>query len=255
MIRDRVLITRPEPGCAETAAAVAALGWQPVLAPALTLQTRPIVAPRHLQAALITSRAAAAGLPMGPPVLAVGEASATAARLHGHADVRAADGDAVSLAALAARSLDPAAGPILLAVGEGYALDLATALRATGFSVLRRIAYAARATPALPAEAAAALRHGVVGQALFLSPRSATTVMAQMQAAGLTGQVAMIRAIAISPRVAGVLAELGWAGIAVAARPDHAAVLACLPLRPSPADSAISGLASPTQSTRCSAPD
>ena len=32
------LVTRPEPGAAETAALVAALGWRPVLAPALLLE-------------------------------------------------------------------------------------------------------------------------------------------------------------------------------------------------------------------------
>ncbi|EHL99111.1 hypothetical protein HMPREF9946_03359, partial [Acetobacteraceae bacterium AT-5844] len=36
-----VLITRPEPGGADTAAAVAALGWRPVLAPALVLAPLP----------------------------------------------------------------------------------------------------------------------------------------------------------------------------------------------------------------------
>ena len=35
-----VLVTRPEPGAAETARRVAALGWRPILAPALVLAPR-----------------------------------------------------------------------------------------------------------------------------------------------------------------------------------------------------------------------
>ncbi|MDB5369895.1 MAG: uroporphyrinogen synthase, partial [Roseomonas sp.] len=36
-----VLVTRPEPGAVETATAVAALGWRPILAPALVLAPLP----------------------------------------------------------------------------------------------------------------------------------------------------------------------------------------------------------------------
>lgn len=223
-----VLITRPEPGCAETAAAVAALGWRPVLAPALTLRSRPVIGLPGLQAMLITSRAAAAGLPLGPPVLAVGEASAAEARALGHTGVLAAEGDAASLATLVRARLDPARGPLLLAVGQGYALDLAALLREAGFTVLRRIAYAARPTTALPQPAVAALRAGQVGHALFLSPRSAQTTMAQLRAAGLADAAAAIQAIAISARVAGGLQALAWRGITLAARPDHAAMLQAL---------------------------
>ena len=55
-----VLITRPEPGCAETARAAAALGWLPLLAPGLELRPVPFTPP-SAQALLLTSRAAARG--------------------------------------------------------------------------------------------------------------------------------------------------------------------------------------------------
>lgn len=225
--RPGVLITRPEPGCAETAAAVVALGWRPVLAPALVLRPRAVAA-AQVQAMLITSRAAAASLPLGPPVLAVGEASAAEARRHGHADVTAADGDAAALLALARARLRPADGPLLLAVGRGYALDLAAGLRALGFAVLRRVAYAAGPAPGLPAPALAALRGDTIAQALFLSPRSAARSISLLRDAGLAGKVASIRALAISPRVERVLAELPWRRIDVAGSPDHDALLELL---------------------------
>jgi uroporphyrinogen-III synthase len=222
-----VLVTRPEPGCAETAAAVARLGWQPVLAPALRLRPRALtVAP--VQAMLITSRAAAPALPLGPPVFAVGEASAAQARAHGHIRVTAAGGDAAALLALVRARLRPADGPLLLAVGQGYAMDLAQALRSAGFVVLRRLAYVAEPAATMPAAAQAALYNDLVSQALFLSPRSAACCITQLRDAGLAARVASIRAIAISPRVAQVLADLPWRGIEVASRPDHDTMLQLL---------------------------
>lgn len=221
-----VLITRPEPGAAETAAALATLGWEPVLAPALVLRSRQL-APVMVQASLITSRAAAAALPLGPPVLAVGEASAAEARALGH-KATAAEGDAAALLALVRARLRPADGPLLLAVGEGYAQDLASGLRAAGFRVLRRIAYGAEPAATLPAAAIAAFDEGRISHALFFSPRSAERCIALLRSEGLDIASVAIRAIALSPRVAQVLDELPWRFVATAVRPDHASMLECL---------------------------
>ena len=211
-----VLITRPEPGAGVTAASVAMLGWEAVLAPALILKPRSI-APVRVQASLVTSKAAVPALPHGPPVLAVGEASAAAARAMGHLAM-AADGDAVSLLALARARLRPEDGPLLLAVGAGYARDLATGLRLAGFTVLRRIAYAA--VPAYGFPPGIASR---VSAALFFSPRSA-----QVSLPWLVAVAPRIRAIAISPRVARALGILPWLRIDTAPRPDHDAMLETL---------------------------
>ncbi|MCA3423291.1 MAG: uroporphyrinogen-III synthase [Roseomonas sp.] len=224
-----ILITRPEPGAAESARAVAALGWEAVLAPALTLTALPLKAPGNCQAIIVTSRAAARALPPAVlPVIAVGEATATEARARGFADVRAAAGDAQALAALIGATLKPEAGTLCLAVGEGYALDLASALRAKGFRVLRRVVYAARPSAALPAEALQAIRERRIHAALFTSPRSALVAMRLLADAGLHKAAQNIIAIALSPRIAAALAALPWAEIRTASRPDHAALLACL---------------------------
>jgi uroporphyrinogen-III synthase len=229
-----VLVTRPEPGGAETAARLAARGWQPVLAPALVLTPRRFALPR-CQAVLVTSRAGARGLPPpvpGLPVLAVGRATAEAVRAAGWADVRAAQGTAAELARLAASRLDPAAGPLLLAVGQGYALDLAAALRALGFAVLRRIAYAAAPATALPGGALHALEEGSVSRILFHSPRSAACAITLLRAAGRASSLARLDAFVISPRVAAAavaaLAPLAWRGVHVAASPGEEALLALL---------------------------
>ena len=224
-----ILITRPEPGAAESARAVAALGWEAVLAPALTLTALPLKAPGNCQAIIITSRAAARALPPAVlPVIAVGEATATEARARGFADVRAAAGDAQALSALIGATLKPEAGTLCLAVGEGYALDLAAALRAKGFRVLRRVVYAARPSTELPAEALQAIREGRVHAALFTSPRSAQEAMRLLADAGLYKAAQNMIAIALSPRITAALAALPWAEIRTASRPDHAALLACL---------------------------
>ena len=224
-----VLITRPEPGAAETARAVAELGWDPVLAPALTLAALTFKPPPSCQALVITSRAAARALPPAAlPVIAVGEATATEARARGFADVEAATGDAAALAALISATRRPEDGALCLAVGEGYALDLAAALRAKGFRVIRRVVYAARPSAGLPAEVQQALRDGSIYAALFTSPRLARETIRLLRDAGLAPAASRIIAITLSPRIAAALSALPWADIHTAARPDHAALLACL---------------------------
>lgn len=241
MEADSVLVTRPEPGATETAARVAALGWHPVLAPALVLAARPSTAPLpRAQAILLTSRAAARAMAPPdpcPPVLAVGEATAAEARTRGFASVTASmGGDAASLAAQVGETLDPGDGPLLLAVGEGYARDLEAALRARGFGVLRRVVYAARPTRALPEAARAALDARRVGAALFLSPRSAATATALLRHAGYAAGLDAIEALCISERVARAAAAAAhparWRATRVAEQPDQDAVLRLLGTAP-----------------------
>ncbi len=232
-----MLVTRPEPGAAETAARVAALGWRPVLAPALILAPRAAMArlPRA-QAILLTSRAAARALTPPdpcPPIIAVGAATAAEAAARGFPAVEAADGgDAAALAAHVAATRSPADGPLLLAVGAGYGRALEAALRGRGFRVLRRVVYAARPATTLPEPARAAVAARQVRAALFLSPRSATTAIALLRGAGLGGDVAAMDAICISERVAqaamAAAAPHRWHAMHIAPRPDQAAVLQLL---------------------------
>jgi uroporphyrinogen-III synthase len=229
-----VLITRPEPGAAETAARVAALGFRPVLAPALTLSPRPVAALPAAQAVVVTSPAAARALPAALhalPLFATGQASAEAARAAGFRDVAGAEGEAASLAELVAARCRPEAGPLLLAIGEGYGRELAASLRARGFRVHRRVVYAAREAASLPAEAEAALRQGMVGAALFFSPRSARAAMALIAGARLHEAARGIAALALSPRIASILRAWPWARVAVAEAPHQDRLLALLGAR------------------------
>ncbi|MFC0408980.1 uroporphyrinogen-III synthase [Roseomonas elaeocarpi] len=221
------LLTRPEPGAAETAERLRRLGWVPVLAPALVLRPRPI-SPPPAQAILLTSRAAARALRAqfgATPVLAVGEATAAEARAAGATAVLAAAGDAEALLRLAAERLDPAGGPLLLAVGQGYGTALEHGLRAGGFRVLRRVVYAASPAVQLPAPALEALRAGQVSAALFFSPRSAGVILGLLRGSGLEAVATGIRALALSARVASVLGTLAWRDLQVAPRLDQTALL------------------------------
>jgi uroporphyrinogen-III synthase len=240
MRADAVLVTRPEPGGAETAARLAALGWTSILAPALVLAPRPFAMP-PAQALLLTSRAAARALPAPAPipVLAVGEATAAEARNAGWSDVRAAGGTAENLAQLAASMLDPAAGPLLLAVGQGYSLDLAADLRSRGFRVIRRIAYAAEPAAGLPETARSALAEGRVTAILFHSPRSALCAINLIRDAGLAAAAQGVEVLAISRRVAetaaAAIAPQAWRSVRIATRPEEDALLALLGRREEPA--------------------
>ncbi|WP_431304379.1 uroporphyrinogen-III synthase [Sediminicoccus sp. BL-A-41-H5] len=225
-----VLVTRPEPGAAETAARLTVLGFTPILAPALLLTPRPLAPPARAQALLLTSRAGARALtPWAIPVLAVGTATADAARASGFSDVRAAGGDAAALAELCAETLRPADGPLLLAVGESYSLDLTALLRARGFRVIRRVVYAAREATALPEAAREAIAAGRVSHAMFFSPRSAACSVALLSGAGLAPALKGIEALAISPRVAAALERVSWRALRVAAWPDQDHLLELLP--------------------------
>jgi uroporphyrinogen-III synthase len=106
-------------------------------------------------------------------VLTVGDATAAAAREAGFSDVRSADGDVRSLAALAKAELDPEKGKLIHIAGDHVAGDLSGDLRAAGFNVERRLAYASVAASPLP-EAL----NGPLDIVLFHSSRAAERFIA-----------------------------------------------------------------------------
>jgi uroporphyrinogen-III synthase len=228
---DGVLLTRPEPEAEETARRLRALGFRPILAPALSVTLHGPRRPDRAQAVLVTSGNALPGVPAELrrlPLLAVGDATAVRARAAGFADVRSASGDAAALVDMARRDLRPGHGTLLLACGEGQGTQTMEALRAHGFEVDRRIVYAALAVVDLPPAAAAALRDGAVRAALFFSAASARATLAQLRRAGLEAAVRTVDACAISATTEAALAPLPWRSIRVASRPDQDGLLACL---------------------------
>ena len=206
-----------------------ARGWLPVIAPCLRIERRAAPAVHAAAATLVTSGNAVHAIP-GPlragPVLAVGNATAERARAAGCTDVRSADGDAVALAALLARSVR-APGPVLLLSGAGQGTQLTAMLRAGGYTVRRRVAYAAKPVGAFPATAEAALSDGRLGAALFLSAETARAFVRLMPRT-LHGTLHPVDALAIGEPAATILRPLPWHRVMVSGAPTLEGVLALL---------------------------
>lgn len=224
-----ILITRPEPGAQQTLARLAALGRHGLCAPMLSIAPRQMRAPRAAQAVLVTSANAVPALPdalRGTPLFAVGDATAERARQAGFGPVTSAGKDAEALAALVAGHCRPAQGPLLLASGAGQGMSLAADLRARGFAVLRRVAYAAQPVGELPEAALVALQRGEVRVAMFFSPATARAFAACIR--GETRLIAGVEALAISPLTARALSPLPWRRIRVASHPNQDELVALL---------------------------
>jgi uroporphyrinogen-III synthase len=169
------------------------------------------------QALLVTSTTGVRAFPgsRDNPVLTVGDATAEAAREAGFINVRSADGDVSALAALARATLDPAKGRLIHIAGDHVAGDLSGALKAAGFTVERRLAYASVAAREIPPELT-----GPLDIILFHSPRAAETFVAlgAPNAAALT-------AACLSEAVANAARAAQWRRIIVAPAPREDALI------------------------------
>ncbi len=223
----RVWITRAQPGAARTAARLAALGYEPVVAPLLAI--RPLPDALAQAPAFATVAALAFTSPNGVeafaaltpelrdrPVFAVGDATAEAAREVGFTDARSAAGDIHALAALIADS--PIHGLILVPGAREPAGDLPALL--PDHAVRRLPVYAAEETDAAaPADFDAVLLH---------SPRAARALAAAL-ATVLTPDAAANRlAVCISTAAAAPLTAFSFAEIRTADAPDENSVLTAL---------------------------
>lgn len=229
----RVLVTRPEEDARHLVKRLEAAGHKSIAAPLLDIIFEDIksINLEQVQAVLLTSANGARALARltdarAIPVLAVGDATARAARALGFEDVRTAGGDVEALAALAADALDPAAGALLHVAGKQVAGDLKAELEAIGFEVQRTVAYRADAVNVLPAAARAALAAEKVDCALFYSPRTARIFAGLAATAGLENSLGTVTAGCLSPAVRDALQSLPWQRIVVAKTPDEDALLA-----------------------------
>ncbi len=211
----RVAVTRAQPEAARTAARIRARGAAAIVAPLLTIVPCGYdTNTEGAQALIFTSSNGVRAFPDARGardriVLTVGDATAVAARAAGFADVRSADGDVQSLAALAKRELDPAKGKLIHIAGDHVAGDLGGDLRAAGFVVERRLAYASVAALTLP-EALL----GPLDIVLFHSARAAETFL-KLGAPN----AAQLTAGCMSAAIAAVAAQAPWNKIVTASRP------------------------------------
>src|SRR5882757_7959785 len=174
----RLLVTRPEPDNARTAAALRHAEHEVLLAPLLHIEAvagADFGTPPWAGILLTSANGARAlaghsrrGELMALPVLAVGRSSAEAARAAGFTDVTSADGDADDLGRLAAQRFAGARQPLLYLAGEDRSGELAVPSLAVRIVVVYRAAKAEH----LPVGARTALQQGGIDGVLHFSRRS-----------------------------------------------------------------------------------
>ena len=232
----RLLVTRPEPDNARTAAALRAKGHEVVLAPLLHIESVANVdfgAPPWA-AILLTSANGARALANHPqrgellalPVLAVGHSSAEAARTVGFTEVTSADGDADDLARLAAQRFAGTRQPLLYLAGEDRSGELAMPGLAVRTVVVYRAAKAEKFSPAVRA----ALNQGSIDGVLHFSRRSVESYLDCGR--DLAGAALKPAHYCLSARAAEPLRLAGASQIHVAPRPDEASLVALVMPKP-----------------------
>jgi len=228
----RLVVTRPQADSERSATALRARGHQVLVAPLMRVEPVMADCAGGWGAIIVTSANAPGALAADParaallklPVFAVGRRSADAARQAGFSDVRAAGGDVRDLVRLIAERRADASGPLLYLAGEDRAADLIGELSVHGIAAEMRIVYRAVTTP-FPPDLIAALKNGEIDAVLHFSRRSADNYLAGARAAGLLAQALAPRHVCLSAAIADPLTGAGATGIAIAARPDEAALL------------------------------
>lgn len=211
----RVAITRAQPEADRTAERVRARGHEAIITPLLKIVPCGYdTNTEGAQAIIFTSTNGVRAFPDARGardriVLTVGDATAEAAREAGFDIVRSADGDVAALAALAKAALDPTKGKLIHIAGDHVAGDLGVELRAAGFSVERRLAYASVAAATLPD----ALKQPL-DIVLFHSARAAETFVALG-----APNAKKLTAGCLSAAVAEAAGKTSWKRITVAPRP------------------------------------
>lgn len=225
-----VLITRPAEDYADTAAMVAALGYEPVPCPMLVIEVVPACLDdlEQFQGLIFTSARALAPFCAGStvrdlPVYTVGDATAVRARQAGFGTIISAGDDLAALEVLLA-SETIAEKPLLHLSGA----DIVRAITVPGVTVERRVVYRAMMAAALTPEALGVLRRGAVKRVLFYSNRTAQAFAEVITAERLSHQLMSVKALCLADSMVESLRALPWRGIRVAQRPDRSGMQALL---------------------------
>lgn len=233
----RIVLTRARENADRSAAALAARGYEVVIAPVLEIApTGPALDAAGHDALIATSAHAFTGWgarlederadALALPLYAVGGRTTQAARQAGFRNVRIApEGDAASLVDLIRLTAPPGARLLHLAGRDRKSVvedELSAAFRLDVVTV-----YEARAVPALTPQAVAALRAGPC-LVLHYSARSARLFLDLAAQAGLDPCRAGLLHGALSEDVARSLKEAGARIALIAETPDEASLFAAL---------------------------
>lgn len=229
----RVLVTRARAEAERTAGELRRRGFTPLIAPVLDIAATGAAIPLDdFDAALATSARAAlhagAGLEaLRAPFHVVGANTAEALAARGRrVEARAAD-VAGLIASLRARFRAPAR--FLYLAGRDRKTELEAFLAAAGHEATIVETYAARAAPALGAEAVAALAKGEVGAVLHYSARSAAIFLSLADQAKAPASLReSVSHLALSEEIARALKQAGCVHVRAAPAPEEDALLALL---------------------------
>lgn len=228
----RVLVTRPEPDGARTAAKLSARGCEVMLAPLLRIAAlKPelggawdALALTSINAVRVLADRSECKALLAMPAYTVGGRTADAARALGMTNVVSANGDVAALARLMMAQLRPGARVLYLA-GEDHSGDLAGDLAAAGIAVETRTAYSAVAAAQFPQAAIDALTARGLDAVLHFSQRTAAIYLSCAAAAGLADQALAPAQYCLSQQVAEPLVAAGARAVRVAERPTEAALI------------------------------
>ena len=233
----RVVVTRPDPDGKRTATVLRARGHEVLVAPLMKVQTVAADLSGRWGAVIVTSANAANAIADNSahntliklPLFAVGQRSAEAAQQAGFTNVTSAGGDVGDLVRTLVAERADAKAPLLYLAGQDRAADLVGELTARGIAAEMRIVYRAVTAPFPPA-LIEALKAGEVDAVLHFSRRSAENYVAGARQAGIAGPALAVRHLCLSAQVAEPFA--GASHVAIAARPDEAALIELLQAPP-----------------------
>jgi uroporphyrinogen-III synthase len=226
----RILLMRPEPDNARSAARLHARGHDVILAPLMRGETLAADFDGPFAAVLMTSANAARAVVGHPrfaevsrlPVFTVGDHSAEVARAAGFAEVVSAQGALDDLVRLVAARF--ANVRLLYLAGEDRAGDLAVELARHGITVETVVIYRAVAATALPREVTQALGTNQLDAVLHYSRRSTSTLLHLAGEAGAVNALLGLAHYCLSDAVAVPLRQAGAGRITIAPDPSESSL-------------------------------
>ncbi len=231
----RFLILRAEEEARQSAAALAELGHEAIVAPIVTWRpTRQAIVLGAARALIATSARALRSLYQDDaarlaslPLFAVGEATARAARTAGFQNVIIGGGHAEALID-SIRRLHSPSEPLLYLAGEPRRPAVETALVAAGFKLAVQVVYRMQQADILPEEARRILADGTVNAVLHYSAETAALFVRLTQAAGLAVEAGRLTHFALSDAVGQEMASLSAAQVCIAELPTETALFALI---------------------------
>jgi uroporphyrinogen-III synthase len=231
----RLVVTRPRADSERTATALRGRGHDVLVAPLMRVEPVAADISGGWGGVIITSANAPGAIAGNParaalvklPLFAVGRRSADAARQAGFVNVTSAGGDVRDLVQIIAERHADASAPLLYLAGEDRAADLVAELAVHGIAAELVVVYRAVSIP-FPPELTAALKAGEVDAVLHFSKRSAENYIAAAGQAGIIEQALAVRHYCLARPIAEPLSGAGAGSIAVAKRPDEAALIELL---------------------------